>query len=343
MVVELNRNAFGRTAGGEAVTEYVLKSAAIEVGVVDYGATITSIKTKDKSGSTDDIVTGFTSVAGYEKYPKFFGATAGRCCNRINKGKFVLNGSTYSLPINNGPNSLHGGNIGFDKRMWTVEIEGSDVVMRLTSADGDQGYPGTLHATTRFSLEDSELCIRYSATTDKDTIVNLTNHSYFNLGGHSSWTTLEDHQIVINSDRITPVDATLIPTGEIRSVEGTIFDLREPTPLTKERLDAVPGGYDHNFCLSSDGNRRLAARVHHAPSGRTLTVETDQPGMQFYTGNFLEGIPSKDGGTYGKQTCFCLETQNWPDAINHDSFPNVILRAGAIYDHRTWLTFSVSK
>ncbi|XP_039260416.2 galactose mutarotase-like [Styela clava] len=343
MATQISTSHFGITLdGSKKATKYILKSSTVELSLTDYGATITSIKFADKNGVVDDVVTGYDDVQGYEKYSRYFGCSVGRVCNRIANGKFTLNGTDYSLPINNPPNSLHGGIVGFDKKIWEAEIQKSAVVFKLVSRDGEEGFPGTVHATARYELNESELLLQYTATTDKFTIVNMTNHSYFNLAGHEKWNKIYDHKVMINADQMTPFTESSIPTGEIKDVEGTIFDLRKPELMTQERLDKVPNGYDNNFCLSRNGERRLAARVEQGPSGRVMEVETTQPGIQFYTANFLSNEPKRNGqGTYGKQSCLCLETQNYPDAINHiGKFPNAILKPGEVYDQKTWYTFT---
>ena len=298
-------------------------------------------------------VLGFDNLDGYLAKEPYFGALIGRYGNRIGNARFKLDGAEYKLPANDGPNSLHGGLRGFDKRVWTArEIHGEHPALELTylSKDGEEGYPGNLSAKVVYSLtDDNALRIDYTATTDKDTVLNLTNHSYFNLAGEGNGDNLK-HEIMINADRFTPIDGTLIPTGELRKVENTPFDFRKPA-LIGARIDAddeqikFGKGYDHNFVLNRSGTGlSLAARVTDAESGRVLEVLTTQPGLQFYTGNFLDGsIHGKGGKTYGRRSAFCLETQHFPDSPNKPSFPSTVLKPGETYRESTVFRFSTSK
>ena len=328
-------------------------SHGIELQAITYGGIITTLKVPDRSGTPGDIVLGFDSPQGYlaDPPPPYFGAIIGRYGNRIAKGKFSLDGHVSTLATNNGPNHLHGGNKGFDKVLWKAEphetADGASVVFTRTSPDGEEGYPGTLQVRVTYTLTDkNELIVEYHATTDKATPVNLTQHSYFNLAGEGSGDILAQ-QLLINADRYTPVDDTLIPTGELAPVQGTPFDFRTPTAIGA-RIDADNGqikkgpGYDHNWVLNRQGTGlELAARLHDPKSGRTLEITTTEPGLQFYSGNFLDGtITGKHGHVYGRRSGLCLETQHFPDSPNHANFPSTILRPGKSYDSKTVFTFS---
>ncbi len=349
----LETKPFGKTPSGEDVTLYTLRNShGMEISVTNYGAILTSVKVLDAKGRIADVALGFDSLDGYLEKQPYMGATVGRYANRIAKGKFVLNGKTYTLAINNGANALHGGLRGFDKRVWNANAGNSDrgpsVELTYVSPDGEEGYPGTLTTVVTYTLgNDDSVHIHYKATTDADTVLNLTNHSYFNLAGAGKGTIL-DHMITINADRFTPVDSGLIPTGERRSVEGTPFDLRTPTAIgariddTGDEQIKLGGGYDHNFVLNDDsGKVRLAAKAREPVSGRVMEVFTDQPGLQFYTGNFLDGsVTGKDGVRYGKRFGFCMETQHFPDSPNKPDFPSVVLKPGETFESTTVYKFS---
>jgi aldose 1-epimerase len=342
------------TYDGKSIDVVTLKNShGMEVQAMTYGAIITSIKVPDRAGKIADVALGFDSPEKYwaEPTPPFFGAVVGRYGNRIAKGKFTVDGKAYSLAINNAPNSLHGGNKGFDKHVWEVTTkegpDGSSAIFSRTSPDGEEGYPGTLKATVTYTLtEKNELIVAYHATTDKATPVNLTQHSYFNLSGEGSGTIL-DHLLTIDADRYTPVDDTLIPTGELAPVQGTPFDFRKPTAIgariEQSNAQLKNGkGYDHNWVLNRKAaGLQHAARLTDPKSGRTLDVSTTEPGLQFYTGNFLDGtITGKGGHVYGLRTALCLETQHYPDSPNHPAFPTTILQPGKSYDSKTVFTFS---
>jgi aldose 1-epimerase len=297
-------------------------------------------------------VLGFDQLSGYLKQPPYFGAIVGRYGNRIAKGVFAIDGATFHLATNNGPNHLHGGVRGFDKQLWNAESfrRGGDVgvVYTLTSPDGDEGYPGALNVKVTYTLAaDDTLTVDYAATTDKPTVVNLTQHSYFNLAGSGD---ILNHRLTIDADRYTPVDSTLIPTGELALVDGTPFDFRQPTAIGA-RIDADNeqirngGGYDHNWVLNgAAGALRHAARLEDPSSGRTLDVATTEPGLQFYSGNFLDGtLTGKGGRVYQKRAALCLETQHFPDSPNHPDFPSTVLRPGARYQSKTVFTFGVAR
>jgi aldose 1-epimerase len=341
---------FGRTPDGQVVDLITLRNDNnIELQVLTYGGIIMSLKTPDRNGQFDDVVLGFDSLAPYLDKSPYFGAIIGRYGNRIAKGRFTLDGKTYQLATNNGPNHLHGGNKGWDKQVWTAEPFQDPLVgvkLSYTSKDGEEGYPGTVKADVTYTLtEDNRLIIDYHATTDKPTVINMTNHTYWNLAGGQAKDIL-GHILMINADRYTPVDATLIPTGELAPVDGTPFDFRQPTAIGA-RIDAdnqqlkYGPGYDHNFVLTRTGTGlSLAARVTEPITGRTLQIETTEPGLQFYSGNFLDGtITGKNGRVYGPHSGFCLETQHFPDSPNHANFPSTVLRPGQEYKSETVYTF----
>jgi aldose 1-epimerase len=339
---------------GKAVDVFTLTNGhGVELQAMTYGAIILSLKIPDRTGRIVDVVLGFDSPDGYVHTPPppYFGALIGRYGNRIAKGKFTLEGKTYTLATNNGPNHLHGGNKGFDKVMWNAESrnsgEGVSVVFTRTSPDGEEGYPGTLPVRVTYTLTDkNELVVDYHATTDKATPVNLTQHSYFNLAGDGSGDILAQ-ELTINADRYTPVDDTLIPTGEVAPVNGTPFDFRKPTAIGARIAQDNPQlkngkGYDHNWVLNRTGSGlELAARLKDPQSGRTMEIRTTEPGLQFYSGNFLDGtITGKAGHTYKFRSGMCLETQHFPDSPNHSNFPSTILRPGQNYDTKTVFAFS---
>ena len=339
---------------GKPIEQVTLtNSHGLQLTAISYGGTITSLKVPDKNGRVADVVLGFDSPAQYfaDPPPPFFGAIIGRYGNRIAKGKFALEGKTYTLATNNGPNHLHGGNKGFDKVLWNIETpkDGqASAVFTRKSPDGEEGYPGNLSVRFVYTLTDKdELVIEYHATTDKATPVNLTNHSYFNLAGEGSGDIL-GHELMINADRYTPVDDTLIPTGQLAPVAGTPFDFRKPTAIgarieQNDQQIKNGKGYDHNWVLNRPGaGLQLAARLTDPKSGRTMEVRTTEPGLQFYSGNFLDGtIKGKHGHVYGHRNGLCLETQHYPDSPNQKTFPSTILRPGQSYDSKTIYAFGV--
>ncbi len=340
---------FGKLPSGETVELYSLKNAkGVEADISTYGGVVVSLKVPDRSGALGDIVLGFDDFNGYLMPPPYFGALIGRYGNRIGHAQFTLDGVTYHLAKNDGDNSLHGGKRGFDKVLWTARPLGPQSLgLTYLSKDGEEGYPGNLSVTVVYTLTDNnELKIDYTATTDKDTVLNLTNHSYFNLAGQGQGDVLA-HQITINASRFTPVDKGLIPTGELRAVAGTPFDFRQPHAIG-ERIGAsdeqivLGGGYDHNFVLDRAGEGLSpAARVTEATSGRVMEVLTTEPAIQFYTGNFLDGaIRGKGGKVYGRRSALCLETQHYPDSPNHPDFPTTELKPGAPYRSTTVFRFS---
>ncbi len=340
---------------GESVQLFTLRNKnGIELSITNYGGIITSLKTFDGKGLLADVALGFDTLERYLQPNPYFGAIIGRYGNRIGKAKFTLDGVTYTLPKNDGENSLHGGNQGFDKKLWRARTEPGEaaqtLVLEYTSPDGEEGYPGTLRTQVRYTLSDDDsLRIDYRATTDKKTVVNLTNHTYFNLAGQGNGDIL-NHEIEIRASRFTPVDSGLIPTGELRSVEGTPFDFRKPRRIG-ERIEAADEqirlgrGYDHNFVLDRQGGGvSMAARVVEPPTGRALEVWTTEPGLQFYTGNFLDGtITGKGGKVYPRRSGFCLETQHLPDSPNQPAFPSTVLEPGQEYRSATvWKFLSVA-
>jgi aldose 1-epimerase len=334
---KIEKRQFGKLADGTAVDLYTLTNRnGLEVQITNYGGIVVSVKTPDRAGKMTDIVLGYDRLQAYVDDSSFFGALVGRYANRIAKGKLSLNGVTYQLAQNNGPNHLHGGLRGFNRFMWQARelhrADGVAVELSYLSKDGEEGYPGNLSVKTTYILTDTNaLRIEYSATTDKETIVNLTNHSYFNLAGAGSGSILP-HVLSINASRFTPVDETSIPSGELKMVKGTPFDFTRATGIGT-RIDQADEqlrfgkGYDHNFVLNKKGKElSLAARVYEPVSGRVLELWTTEPGVQFYTGNFLDNVHGKAGQVYNKRDGFCLEAQNFPDSPNQPSFPSPVLK-----------------
>lgn len=345
MKTGVQSSRFGSLPDGTAAELYTLTNAnGLIAKLTNYGTIITELHVPDRQGNLGDIVLGFDNLGQYLQGHPYFGATVGRFANRIAKGQFTLDGKTYNLAVNNGPNHLHGGRKGFDKVVWKAEPQaGAAVRFTYTSPDGEEGYPGTLATTVIITLTDAnELRIDYTATTDKPTPVNLTNHSYFNLAGAGD---VLSHEVMIAADHYTPPDAALIPTGEIRPVKGTPLDFTTPQNIGSRfaQLQTQPVGYDNNFVLRSGGRGlELAARVCEPTTGRVMEVHTTQPGTQFYTGNFLNGsLTGKRGAVYHRHTALCLETQHFPDSVNHPNFPSVILRPGQTYRQTTVHKFAV--
>ncbi|MDO7847818.1 aldose epimerase family protein [Hymenobacter sp. M29] len=345
--------SFGKTTDGTEVQLFTLANAnGVKATITNYGGTLTSLLVPDKDGKMGDVILGFDNVSGYQspefvKAGPYFGALIGRYGNRIKGGKFTLEGKEYTLAKNNGPNSLHGGLKGFDKVVWQAEpgtgADGQSLKLTYVSKDGEEGYPGTLTVAVVYTLtNDNALKIDYTATTDKATVLNLTNHAYFNLN-HGAGKDVLNHEVTLPADRYTVVDATLIPTGELRPVKGTAFDFTTPHAIG-ERIGQVPGGYDHNWVLNTATGEHAAATVYDPATGRTLEVTTDQPGIQFYTGNFLDGTLKGKGGTvYGKHAGFCLETQHFPDSPNQPKFPSTELKPGETYHTVSTYKFGVRK
>lgn len=346
---KVEKKSFGKLPDGTEVEEYTLKSSKGGVAkVITYGATLTELWMPDKSGKKADVVLGFDNLQQYLGEHPFFGATIGRYGNRIAKGKFALDGKEYSLFLNNGPNSLHGGKEGFNRKVWKAEpvkaAHGAAVKFTYVSKDGEEGYPGTLTASVVYELtDDNALKLTYRASTDKPTVVNLTNHSYFNLSGAGTGDILKE-VLQLDADRFTPVDSTLIPTGQLKSVEGTPFDFRKPTAIGA-RNDQVPGtgGYDHNFVLTSAaGKLRKIGSVSDPASGREMEIWTTEPGVQLYVSLGLNGSIKGIGGAYAKFGALCLETQHFPDSPNHPSFPSSVVRPGNDYHSETIYKFSAN-
>jgi aldose 1-epimerase len=345
----MNKVAFGKTKDGTAADLYVLANKnGVEASVTNYGATLVGVKTPDRSGNLADITAGYDDVAGYEAGRSYFGATVGRYANRIAHGEFTLNGVKYTLAKNNGQNHLHGGDYGFNKRWWSVDgihIGPDRVRMRYVSKDGEEGYPGNLTVRVMYALtDDDELKIDLEAITDKDTVINLTNHSYFNLaiGGE-----IVDHEVMINASHFLPSDKTQIPTGEIRSVDATPFDFRKQTAIgarisSDDEQMTIGAGYDHCYVLDKRGAEgpAFAARAYDPKTGRVIEVSTTEPGMQLYTGNHLDGTSHGKGRTYTFRTGFCLEVQHFPDSPNHPNFPTTVLRPGETFRSQTIYKFS---
>jgi aldose 1-epimerase len=348
----IEKKPWGKTAKGEEIELYTLRNGKAEVSIATWGATVTSLRVPDRTGAIADIVLGFDSLEPYMKEHPFFGVVVGRYANRIGQGRFTLDHKEYKLTINNGKNQLHGGPEGFYRKVWKAqEVEAKDgPALKLTyvSPDGEEGYPGTLTASVIYTLtDDGSLRMEYSATTDKLTVVNLTNHAYFNLSGPGEGDILGE-ELMVKAARYTPVDETSIPTGELRSVASTPFDFRKATALGA-RINAddqqlkIGKGYDHNFVLDGGVTKkpRLVASMHDPKSGRVLEIITTEPGLQLYTGNFLDGtIKGKGGKAYAYRSAFCLESQHYPDSPNHPSFPPVVLKPGKKYQSTTLYHFT---
>ncbi len=353
--VTIVKSDYGTTPKGEKIESYKLKNQnGMEVDIITFGGIITDLKVPNKDGVSENVVTGFNSLEQYMKPNPFFGALIGRFGNRIAKGKFTLDGKEYQLAINNETNALHGGPEGFFRAVWKAEEakSGEAAVLKLSylSKDMEEGYPGNLKVIVTYTLtKNNELEVLYEATTDKKTVINLTQHTYFNLSGDFSKTIL-DHELTLNADKIVPVDATLIPTGVLQDVTNTPFDFRKPKLIGKD-INAkdeqlVRGkGYDHCWVLNNpEKGKTVIAKAYHPASGRVLEMTTDEPGIQFYSGNFLDGtLPMRNGGTYAHRTGFCLETQHYPDSPNQKDFPTTVLNPGENYKTKTTFKFSVKK
>lgn len=346
------KKAFG-VIDGKAVYLFIIKnSKGMQAEITNYGSTLVSLKVKDNLGKFDDVVLGYDKLEDYLRYKNFFGATIGRFSNRIENSSFELSGIQYKLTKNQGENHIHGGVVGFDKVVWeeklqTEETEDS-IEFSYLSKNGEEGYPGNLNIRVKYSItEDNELKIEYHATSDKDTIVNITNHSYFNLSGQGSGDVLK-HKLMINADKFTVNDRNSIPTGEIAEVDSTPMDFRKLTYIGENISSSYEqivfgNGYDQNFIINNSGKKlEKAAEVYDEKSGRIMEVYTTKPGVQFYSGNFLDGLePGKGGTTYIKRSGFCLETQYFPNSVNHKNFPSPILKAKQNYEHSTIYKFSV--
>ncbi|MDP9423583.1 MAG: galactose mutarotase [Pseudomonadota bacterium] len=349
----MTRAPFGQAPDGEAVEAITLSNArGMQARIITYGATLQALLVPDRNGKLADVTTGYPTMDGYIAKSEFFGASIGRFANRIAAGRFTLDGKTYQAPLNNGPNSLHGGSKGFDKVNWKIlEAKQGSVSLRYVSPHMDQGYPGTMTVTAIYTLEpDNTLRVDYRATTDRPTIVNLTNHAYWNLAGEGSPEGAMGHILTIPADHFTPVDKTLIPTGEFRPVEGTVFDFRRPTPIgarvrANDQQILFGQGYDHNWVIDRKVAKepRLLARVEEPRSGRVLDVLSNQPGIQFYSGNFLDAtIVGKAGQLYRQGDAIALEPQKFPDTPNKPEFGSARLEPGATYHHTILFRFSVA-
>ena len=349
---DVRKQAFGKTGDGKPVDLFTLtNSKGMEVRAMTYGGIIVSIRVPDKNGTMADVVLGHDDLDGYLVNPPYFGAIVGRYANRIANGAFTLDGKTYTLAKNDGPNTLHGGLIGFNKVIWEAkefhDAKGPGVSFSYLSKDGEEGFPGNLKVKVNYTLTgDNQLIVDYEASTDKATPLNISQHSYFDLAGEGSGDIL-GHELMLNADHFTPVNKTLIPTGEIRSVHGTPLDFTKPTAIGARINDnyeqlVVGHGYDHNFVINRKGDGlTLAARVREPNSGRVLEVYTTQPAVQFYSGNFLDGtITGKHGHVYKARDGFCLETQHYPDSPNHPDFPSTIVRPGKTFHSQTVFKFS---
>jgi aldose 1-epimerase len=339
---------WGKGPDGQAVNIYVLKSSKAEVRLTNYGARLVSVKTADRNGKIADVALGYDSLDGYTTDKKtHMGAVVGRYGNRIANGAFQIGKETYHIPLNDGPNALHGGPVGFCEKVWAGREVPDGVEFTLVSPDGDMGFPGTLTVKVVYTLKDGALRLDYSATTDKATVVNLTNHTYYNLSGNDAGTIL-GHHMTLHADRFTPVNKTLIPKGELAPVAGTPLDFRQSTEIGLRIDDAfeqlkIAGGYDHNFVVNGEnGTLRLAAEVFDPASGRTMTVTTTEPGIQFYSGNFLDSsFTGRHGLIYSKHRGFCLETQHYPDSPNQPQFPTTLVEPGKPMHSTTILTFGL--
>jgi aldose 1-epimerase len=351
----IQKKTFGYLDNKEVILFTLINKNGMKVELINYGASVKSIFVKDKSGNFEDIVLGYDTLNEYINDQFYFGSTIGRIAGRIANAEFNLDGKKYLLKSNDGKNHLHGGSKGFGKVVWDADLIDHDplssVIFNYNSVDGEEGYPGTLKISASYSLTDeNDLIINYHATTDKSTIINTTNHSYFNLSGKLS-ESITDHQIFINADSFIVVDKTLIPTGKINSVENTPFDFRTAKPIGLRINDennqlVIAGGYDHTFVINDfvKGKLRKAVEVKELNSGRTVTVFTDQPGVQFYTGNFLiNSIKGKNDITYNYRSAFCLETQQFPDSINQPTFPSVVLNPDEVYEQKTIYHFDLIK
>jgi len=355
-MTNIQQQAFG-SVRGKPVQLYTLQNKnGMVVKITNYGGTVVSLMAPDRKGHFSDVVLGFDTVQEYVDHSPFFGCITGRYANRIAGGRFSLDGHQYSLATNNGPNHLHGGKVGFDKQIWTASTKGGALHLSYTSPDGEEGYPGTLKSEVTYTLTNkNELRIDYLSTTDKATVINLTNHSYFNLAGFDNKevevdaSTVLNHELTLYADRYTPVDATSIPLGDLAPVAGTPFDFRTSTAIGKrinsdnEQLKRGKG-YDHNFVLKTKRDKRLvkAARVYDSLSGRVMEVETTEPGIQLYTGNFLDNVKGKNGENYPHRSALCLESQTFPDSPNQASFPSPVLRPGEKYRQTTVYRFGTA-
>ncbi|MCA9836482.1 MAG: galactose mutarotase [Trueperaceae bacterium] len=339
--MSITKESFGQLPDGREVERYTLSNDYLSVQILSYGGIINSVKTPDANGVMGEVVLGFDSLKDYLEYSPYFGCITGRFANRIAQGRFELVGQSYQLAQNNGENHLHGGNVGFDKQLWKAEAKGDSLKLSYTSPDGEEGYPGELQVSVTYSLKEDGLELHYEAQTNKSTLLNLTNHTYFNLANDG---TILDHEIKLAAEAYTPVDAGLIPTGELRPVAGTPFDFTTPKPIGQdisqedEQLKRG-GGYDHNFVLKEGTELKLVAAARDPKTAKGLEVYTTEPGVQFYSGNMMPKIPGRNGQTYDYRMGFCLETQHFPDNPNQPNFAKSILHPGETYRHTTLFRF----
>ncbi len=348
-MLTVSEEYFGETSAGENVVRTtIVNTNGLEVALINYGATIQAIRTPDRNSNLTNIVLSCDSLAKYEQQDVYLGAVAGRTANRTAKGMAVIDGEEFHLACNNGSNHLHGGNTGFNRKIWQQKVHKgitfASVTMSYLSPDGEENYPGNLDVSVTYTLTNTnQLHIHYKATTDKSTVVNLTQHSYFNLAGKGSCL---NHLLQLDADYYLPTSSSVIPTGEIADISNTPFDFRTPKTIGQDIHNShaqliIGNGYDHNYCLSANGDTpKKFAHIVEPESGRVMTVATNQPGVQFYSGNYLEGTPAEGSRYYDMRDGFCLETQAWPDAPNHPCFPSTELKPGEIYHHHTVLTFS---
>lgn len=343
----IKQQVFGKTQNGDEVIKYTLSAGGVEVDIMNLGGTINAIRVPDKTGKIVDVALGYDDVHGYEVNGGYIGALIGRCGNRIGEGKFTLDGKEYQLALNDGPNHLHGGMKGFDKKIWKATIDVDKLIFETVSPDGEENYPGTLEVKVVYTLSnEGELTLEYFAKSDKNTLCNLTNHCYFNLNGGG--TEVYDTYLTLDADYITPVDNGLIPRGKLYAVENTPFDFRKAKKIGKdiyadnEQLK-ICGGYDHNFCINTNGKFTKYGEAYSEDTGIVMECYTNLPGVQLYTGNFLDGVKGKCGKIYNKRGAFCLETQVYPNAVNCPEYPTSVLKAGETYHTKTSYKFSVKK
>ncbi|XP_060592747.1 galactose mutarotase-like [Ruditapes philippinarum] len=343
MPISIKKEHFGKTKNGKDVNKYTFEGGKTVVSVLDFGCAVSNILVPDRKGKLADISLGYDDVAGYEKNFPYIGVAVGRVAGRIAGGKFTLDGKEYKLDINNGPNNIHGGITGLSRRLWKAEIQGDKLKLKYVSPDGEEGFPGEVTTEIMYSLtQEGALTIDYTATTTKPCPVNLTNHSYFNLKGHDDDDVM-DHVVQINADSCVPLDDDLIPTGELPDVSGTPNDLRSPVRLGDRESEVRKGNIDLTYCVGDEGELKYVSRISHPPTGRYIDTHTTEPGLQFYTAKYMTDAVGKGGKEYKPFASFCLETQRYPDSVNHSNFPNTILRPGYTYRQTTVFTFGVLK
>ncbi|KAH3851581.1 hypothetical protein DPMN_094063 [Dreissena polymorpha] len=343
MVVTITTEEFGKTKDGENVHRFIFEGSKVRVSVLDFGCAIQSVEVPDRAGTLVDIALGYDDVAGYEKNTPYIGVVVGRVAGRIAGGKFSMDGQDYSLVVNNRPNNIHGGLVGFSRRLWTPFVNDNRLTLTYRSPEGEDGFPGDMDVTLTYTLdEDGLLTLDYLATTTKPCPLNFTNHSYFNLAGQDCDDVL-DHVVQISAEKFVPVDHNLIPTGELPDVDGRSQDLRFPVELRSIKDAVCNGDLDLTFCVGEDGMMKRVSKVVHPATGRYIETSTTEPGLQFYTAMFMSNTVGKSGKSYKPFASFCLETQHFPDSVNHPNFPNTILRPGETYKQSTVYTFGVEK